>query len=327
MDKAQKQLVDTYFRKRKIASDIDYDDGGDEGSPYSFRNYEIRYTVINSNMTLNANMLETLFGGNDKEHENDEDLYNPYPYYQKNKRFVNLNKVDDSGLVFLLQHWFKDYISMITPEKLNSLPGKDIALIISYNPNAVKNFDLNKLNSADIPIVLSRQYGLGNYFDLNRMDTKDAVSLFSKRPYLIKNYDTTRFSGEETRQLASKEYNLIPFLDMNKIEPHSLVFHKFGEYEDSKIMGFLIGEHPELIDKFDLSKIGRTGIHEIIDKQPQFAKLFDLNKLESRDIWITLRNHPELYSLYKERDILKNLNDKDKGVLIHQSPGFKDKLM
>ena len=148
MDKAQKSLVDTYLRKRKIAIEQP-----NVFRTYLYRDYEIAYLIINDMYDISniqrANIVSLI-------------LHQPKVITKFD--LSKLNYIEIMEILFEhhnLIDYFKPYLSKITN-------GDDIANVMSTlnEYDLAKYFDLSKLDSHNILSVITHNPKYIKYFDL-----------------------------------------------------------------------------------------------------------------------------------------------------------------
>ena len=168
MDKSQKQLIDTYFRKRNIGL-----------NPYrSLQNYEIVYALRNDIKIdlsiVKTNLLAKLVSENpDLINKIDSTIFNiddvlailvnenGFGLY---KHFGNrINKWYGNQLEDLLYNK-PEYVDILDMSRLR---GDNIKLLLRHRPNLVSKLDLSKLNSGQIEDVLFHRPELEKYFNNN----------------------------------------------------------------------------------------------------------------------------------------------------------------
>ena len=168
MDKEQKQLIRTYFRKRNIATNT----GSGEYAGYEL-DFGVRNNIINPNdIKLNAHGIVNLI--------------TKYPHlisYFENR----LDELEGYNIVQIL----KKQPQLITyfKDRLNELDGVDISELLKSQPKLINYFKniLNDLYVTDISMILKNQPKLINYFKnrLNELD-EDDISLILRFHRLLR---------------------------------------------------------------------------------------------------------------------------------------------
>jgi len=158
MDKSQKELIKTYYRKRGIAVKQNF-------SQYNFKNYEYSSYALKNNLIDLSNL---------KDDEIINILVNePSMIHTLDKDFNNLDIAKILNGQPKLIDYFKD--------KLSDLEGGQIGFIISRQPQLIKYFenDLDKLDGDRIEFVLRFQPQLFDYFKdyLGKLGPRSIISL------------------------------------------------------------------------------------------------------------------------------------------------------
>jgi len=133
MDKTQRQLIDTYFRKRNIARKQNY--------KYNYTDYELIY-VVNNNLSINQLSVSDIAS-----------LLIIRPSLVDKLDKSDLNKLDNDYIQWILQH----QPSLIDKLDLSKLEGNNMSMILIKQPQLVDKFDLSKLNGYDILKILLPQ--------------------------------------------------------------------------------------------------------------------------------------------------------------------------
>ena len=167
IDKAQKQLVDTYVRKREIAT-------GDYGYGYDtnrIQPYELLY-LMKTNQVNPEKAKSSSFGQN---------------------------------IVELLKHNPDTYNDPDIQKYLPSLSLGNKGNIIAHRQEFIDIFknDINEFYPASIKYILQRQPQFANKFDLNKLGITDAMDLLAKQPQFI---EIPKFA-KYLRELVSKSEN------------------------------------------------------------------------------------------------------------------------
>lgn len=161
MDKLQKQLIDTYFRKRRIKAETNIDD---------YNLYEIGYILTNDLDTSGFDRYSTMIAA-DKypafiSKLNLNILYSIDIYQILTQRPELATLFDASKL-----NRYETYrLLSVRPELgewaiVDKFDGNSIAKLLSQHPTLIKKFDLNNLNALEISDVLEDQPKLAPYFE------------------------------------------------------------------------------------------------------------------------------------------------------------------
>jgi hypothetical protein len=167
MDKAQKQLVDTYFRKRAMATE--------QGSGMHFHPYEINYELKTGAKDINNLPRKTLVSM----------LINFPQWFDKVERPNILNDFE-LGVLLSAQ---PQLIDKFKPERIHVLGDTPIAIILSKQPQLVDRFDLSVLDHKDIADILSNQPSLYDKLGSNKFDHIDIAKVLEKQPSLADKFN------------------------------------------------------------------------------------------------------------------------------------------
>lgn len=163
MDKSQKQLIDTYFRKRNIAV----------ANYLSLPDYEIVYALSND-IKINIDDSYTfrlakivsehpeIIGKIDLNlFDNDDivDILSAEKGFELYKHF-DLRNLTNRNIVDILYNK-PEYIDLID---INGLTSKEIELLLRYRPNLISKLDISKLSSKEIESAIFHHPELKKYF-------------------------------------------------------------------------------------------------------------------------------------------------------------------
>jgi hypothetical protein len=184
MDKAQKQLIDTYFRKRDIANEQNGEEDG-AFNELAFTFYEFGYILTHNNLDI------------DIPHG---DVKKFFKYGDESKiKKINPNTLSSEILTIALSLSGEFFIKGVTPEKLAELSADQIYKILEHNIYYGKYLDVGKIeNSQQIYFLFLMGYMAYlnsavpeeypdwlNKFNLDKMDDDDANRLIRRYPELI----------------------------------------------------------------------------------------------------------------------------------------------
>jgi len=126
MDKVQKQLYDTYFRKRKIANEQERDEDG-QYDEFGYTRYEVGY-ILTHDVGFKLSSYYTQQYVNTM--ENDE--------LDK----IDINKLPHNIAAYVLATQFRVFYPKISSEKLKEFDGHDIYVAMYFHPEIVDRVDL-----------------------------------------------------------------------------------------------------------------------------------------------------------------------------------------
>lgn len=172
MNSAQKRLVDTYFRKRKLANN--------QSSFYRFKKHEMDYGLTNKIIVYNDLNTELIA-----------------PILMKNPELVDefsFEKIRDINTQEVME------LIMTHPELVNKLShehlqGGHIPIIIANRPELLKYFNIERgFNDQDISTILQYQPQLIDKFDLSILTGYSIYKVLRYQPELIDRFDLSKMS-------------------------------------------------------------------------------------------------------------------------------------
>ena len=176
MNKKQKQLIDTYFRKREIVAEV---------RKTSFETHE--------NMFLIKQNKKPFFSGVFRSEKIVEILSN-------NPSFVDMLPLDKIGSDGVRDVLLKQS-SLIKKLPINRLNGGDVGLILEKHPNLVDYLPIEKMGSDSIRSLLIKQPPLVNKLPTKSMVGKDIMSVLRYQPSLIGELPIEKMSNYEIKVL------------------------------------------------------------------------------------------------------------------------------
>ena len=241
IDKAQKQLIDSYFRKRVIADPQGYD--------YRFKSYEKIY-MLKTGVVEFDKIRKSLTGGDVSSIITDmpelranltKDEYRKMDDSDKANVFIKRPELADdenimsllfsnifikehvmSGAVILsvLQHqpkftrtkYFKEAlearISKFHPESISELLIKQPALAHEQNFLPI----LNTLPPEYVVATLSKRPELADKFNLKKLGTRDAIEMLVAQPQLADRLNLSKINKNDLEDLLMIKPELAPLL-------------------------------------------------------------------------------------------------------------------
>jgi len=168
MDKSQKQLVDTYFRKRGIANV--------QNTSYEFEAYEILY-LINNKIPFDFSSLKagTIADILVKQPSLVNKLDLSKISYEESNSFDTTYKIN---YILKYQPQLIDYID------ISGFDGYHIADLLIIQPLLIDKVDLSILNDENITDILKEQPKLINRLDLSILDDKHISEILKEQPQL-----------------------------------------------------------------------------------------------------------------------------------------------
>ena len=235
MDKKQKELIKTYYRKRNIASETN--------DLYEFENYEVNDFIIKNKLIpydkINTTDISKFIANN-------PDLIN----YFKNR----LGKLSPNGISLILfkQPQLIDYFK----DRLSELSSYNVSVILSNQPQLIDYFKnrLDKLSPNDIILILSDKPELGEYFK-DRLNNKD------------KEHGYEEFRYFEIKELLEAKPELAKYFDKNKFFKElddDFIFELL--YKHPQVIGYF---------KDRLGELDKNYIPSLLNKHPQLKKYFN----------------------------------------------------
>ena len=274
MDKVQKQLLDSYYRKREIATgDITYGMFGERGG---IQPYEL-LELINSNRVnpkkVSGNNISELL------------KYNPKLYYQEN---INqyLEKMSLGNISNLIQNR-PEFMDMIDKRYINRLQSDSISLIVGKHPELIDRFDMNSLKLSDITKLLVKQPQFIDIF-IGKLGQLDG---FNKSRFW---HD---FHGLGLRDENDSKNQRRIFLDAMVRYPQYRIFFKDELKKSGHDIGELLKRDYSLLEYFDFSKLDGHDIYFVLKDHPNLVNRLTSEQLNSlEELWLNflLRDHPNL---------------------------------
>lgn len=262
MDKNQKSLVDTYFRKRNIAAQ-------QNNSYYELSKVEVEYS-LNNNINLNYDLLDG---------SRLADIVLNYPHLIPK---INLSLIN------------QDYVSEIVseqPKQLNlfidrayDIDGDNITYIVEKQPQLLHRFKLSNLDSGNISKIITKHIDLIDFFDISNFESGDISRVVSTHPELINKFNMNVMTSTGIAIILSNQPQLIKYLYSVRFTKSNLVH--------------VLKNQPTLISYFknQLHKLDGDGIAKIIVDQPELIHHFKdyVGKLVNRDIVRINDKQPQL---------------------------------
>jgi hypothetical protein len=291
MDKTQKQLLDTYIRKRELAAGENgygYPDSG-----YGIKSHELLYMLRNNKLNYGKTMSGS-FGSQiaalinkDPQLFHDKDIQ-PYLHHLSNNHMANI----------LSNH--PEFINL--PEFSNiidELEGGSIETILKKQPELLNRFDLNKLNVDKIINILAEQPHLVQ------------MPIFEKalRTHVITNdtFDFWRkFDGSSYLSWRNKEQGEILYTKqqrkfINAIVKYPIYRELFADelkgLSNYNVMIDLLKADKTLLPYFDISKSIDYTLSKLLILLPELIDKVSKEQLDTLDTYhikSILQSHPDL---------------------------------
>jgi len=290
MDKEQKQLIDTYIRKREIASgEHSY---GYRNSTGAIEPYELYF------------LIKT-------------DRINPKKI---NSGSFNNNITD------LIKYKPEVYRDPDIQKYLGSLTTNNKGNIIANKPEFIDTFkdDINDLSSGSISYILQHQPQLANRFDLNKLNQSHAIQVIEEQPQFVENpifakhlknlvakgdsLDKTRFWShlrfgqsyyrymdheEENKKLDNKYHNaIVKYPIFRKLFPE-----KIKEESNRSNLATLLKMDKTLFPYFDLSMTKDYSLYKLLESFPELINKISETQLATIEIYYIkslLEKQPQL---------------------------------
>lgn len=166
MDKAQKQLFDTYLRKRKIAINSVND---------QYKEYELIY-LLNNYHNINTGLFNT-----------DLILFiRKFPQLFNKLSDYELNSLYKTNSISSILYDYNEHGNSIILNSLdlNKVSAYDLKFVLYYAPKFIEKIDVNKINNVDMEWILSFIPKLINYFDLSKLNIFNIYNILNKQPQL-----------------------------------------------------------------------------------------------------------------------------------------------
>ena len=264
MDKNQKELINTYLRKRYISN---------RGTGLALQRYEINYMAENDPDYLNhlrSDQLLTLL------------LEKPHLISR-----ANLSRFDTFDAAEFLRR-SPQYIDEINI--LDRFHSSDIVQVLLKQPQLENRFKLSKITQGDMTTLIEYQPQFLDKFDLSRLIGTSKLTIALKYPETIldgrikitENEIITKVLLKHLRQYPK----LLDVIDVNNIH----------DYEYIKE---IINKFPRLVPKLNLKEkfVSNYDIRNLLVWKPKLIDQFSekqLHSLEPSDIYSILSKYPEL---------------------------------
>jgi len=179
MDKAQKQLFDTYFRKRNIANNQPEAWEG-QYNENAFTYYETEYLLTHDTGIRVDSSSVDIYISNE-----------PKSKLEK----INMDTLSPKALTTALEISCKFFYDRVKPERIAELNGNQIFWIVYNHPDCADKFDLSKIDdSNDIYRLAKMAYDdleypdIINKLNLKKMNSRDISLLLHQFPNLSNHF-------------------------------------------------------------------------------------------------------------------------------------------
>ena len=186
MDKVQKQLVDTYFRKRKMATEV--------GSGMHYKLYELNYQIISGQRDVNDFPRKTAVS-----------ILTKYPQWFDKIYKPDTFKDFEIGVILSEQPQLFDRFN---PQRLRALDDTAIAIILIKHPEMADKFDLSDFSHWDAAKVVAEQPSLLKLFNVDKFNGYDINTVLEKQPQLVDSFDLNKLGPLEFIQILNAQPEL-----------------------------------------------------------------------------------------------------------------------
>lgn len=351
MDKVQKQLIDTYFRKRKIATE--------QGDEYKLKRYEIN-GLINNPEFLNQFKTDGKIGkefssllfkyGNDKNKvaelisdnihslnvsdaidvDDPENTKVNLDYIFKNNEYYRrtLGLYEMADIISVLPNYFSDgeIHNAIIKDMNYYFNSGSLATIISKLPKYINDVPYDKFSYYEIAKILVNQPQLYSYFeekfDSDKQDERNARNFYFGLGHNNDNNISSLLAKypkiyKFIKSKLSKNLNRMVISINPDIEFESNDFDYWDTTE-------LLKKQPNLISRLDISKIESWHAREILKVQPQLFKYFK-NIFKKYDLVNLINDNPDIIK-YMGFDDINTLDTYDRIDILANNPKLFDKI-
>lgn len=281
MDKAQKQLVNTYIRKRELATGESSYGYGQYSDDMNIRPYELLYLIKNG--------------------------------------IVNEDKIEGYNISDLILMNKKLYYDPDVKPFLNKITGGGIAQIIIKYPEFVNIFDFENLNPTSASVVLEEKPELINRYDINKMKESELLEILAKQPQLITDdrFENALKNANSLRQTMFHS-NLVGYSindeDKRKKQWDKYIdaLAKYPQYRQifndklKKMSGYeitaILKKNPDLVNEFNYGENLDYGLDRLLITFPELINKIDknmLNALDDYDISRIIKYAPQLAPYFK----------------------------
>ena len=360
MDKNQKTLLDTYLRKRTIASDQD--------SKYSRTYQELQYMQKNGykigDLTYNEEVAL------------DPSKYDQRRFYRSGDVFDILMQrpelIDKTDFKNILTGLRVDLINKHPQyfDKMHDVPFGEYAIrkILIQHPELINKFSKDEINSLDnhsVTSVLSKHIGLIKYFNSSLLEDHDIYNIILNNPQAIKYLNLTKldayYSGEiisvypelfdwfkdigfrstdiikillKQPQLINRfNYDKLYYFDIEStlIEIPAVINYlseeKFKEITEYTLVDYIV-KNPKLLNEprimNKLKSADRYVIRDFLTKLPEYAQHVNLDSLDNYDISQTIITTPKILKNKYFTKQLKKLSSWDIKRILETHPKLEN---
>lgn len=293
MNKKQKQLIETYFRKREIV--VNYKNT-------SLTEVENIFLIGQGKKPIIVRIEDWVLKRIEKE-----------PNFIKNLDIDNLSS-RNIGDILTTQPLVIDYLNSV----IDKVESEDITRIILNSPEFIKKFDISKIDGPEIPSVIIKYPKLINYLDLNKMSGFGVSYVLIEKPNYIKKLGgvTHKMLGYFVMTVLKHQPTLVDFLDIKKMDGDKIsnlltsqptLIDKLNPILDrltnSNVMNILVS-HPNLIKKINVKNLDEEYITAILIRQPILIDQLDIGILDGYFIDEILTFQPQLRPKFEERGLI-----------------------
>ncbi len=318
MDKNQKELISTYFRKRNIVTDE---------RPYERTRSEFDYIMSHRDVFDIENMFFSYHSiVNDLiKHPEDIKDYNfqkndsrlmPYAkeilkYLPKLIHYLDLEKITE--YIFIEALSYRPGLVEIIPEDKKKMieMHSDFPRLIVDQPKLGYFFDLSSITSERyIKAIIKKMPQLSNKLVISHLNWYDIYELVRDNPELTNYLDFSHISDDDMKSILSES----PILYYIATSPGNKLKSKLSIVSDYKI-GSLIIDYPDVIKYLDKNLV--NDLHSVIKynilmKHPELAKDIDASNMFSEAIKELIITHPKIiYNLKYDFSNLYSFDIKD----------------
>ena len=289
MDKRQKQLIDTYIRKRTIASA--------QSDRYTRTLKELQYMQSNGYNLGEISHNESVLL--------DPSLYDQNDYYGTTSLTTLLSQIPEliaKTDISKLNAYNRELIILKQPQYFDAVNANDftphhIYAMILAHPSLVSKFTKEQLDSIEyyyIPMLLIAHPELLQYFDSNKIEGYRKIDIIAARPELLEKMDLSNVSPYYIAQLISKS-------------PQFYDHFSNVKFSSSDMVDMLLAQ-PLLLDKINFNNLGSYSMSELVENVPSVINYLDDKKIEEMSYKL-LQNalvNPRILDEPKMKELLKD---------------------
>jgi hypothetical protein len=301
MDKNQKELISTYFRKRDIINNkqpynkwscLEFDFITSHPEFFNIENMSFSYSSIIDEIIKHPESIENYNFKKDDYRliSHKEEILK---YIPKLIPYLNLENVHTSEFIDAL--YFRPELIKIIPEdkKKDIEKSTDLENLILHHPKLGYFFNLKSINEPEIlKQIIIKSPSLANKLNLTHLRWYDMFTLLQQNPELSNYLNFDHIPDDDIAFMLS-DLSILYYVVTN---PGNKLKSKLSLVADYTI-GNLIIEHPDIVKYIDKDLV--NNLHSIIKyrlfmSQPELAKEIDASNMFTEAVKELIIKHPKI---------------------------------